>query len=175
MAKIDSYCLNLAGEYRICSELNKRGVFATITYGNRKGADVYAIGNRVALRIEVKTSQNARFVTSITQKGLHDSPDAPHFWALVLMKPLENGKFQERFFILSHDEIVAVQKSRNAAYASNYRQKHGSAPDFSKGVDNVLVADVEAFEDQWERIVAVMREDLPSEKGKGGPYSTNFA
>ena len=40
MARIEPYLLNLAGEYRICSELNKRGVFATVTYGNRKGADV---------------------------------------------------------------------------------------------------------------------------------------
>jgi hypothetical protein len=30
MAKIPKYLLNLAGEYRICSELNKRGVFATV-------------------------------------------------------------------------------------------------------------------------------------------------
>lgn len=159
MTKIDSYYLNLAGEYRICSELNKRGVFATITYGHRKGADVYAIGNRIARRIEVKTSRKNQFVTSITQKGLQDSPDAPHFWALVLMKPLSNGSFEERFFILSHDEIVAVQNSRNAAYASKYQQKRGSLPDFSKGVDNVLLADVEPYEDRWEKILSMIRED----------------
>lgn len=45
MAKIEKYLLHLAGEYRVCSELNKRGVFATITYGNRKAVDVYVIGD----------------------------------------------------------------------------------------------------------------------------------
>ena len=70
MAKIASYLLNLAGEYRVCSELNKRGVFATVTYGTRKGADIYAINDRVgrSLRIEVKTSQKDRFVTNLSQK-----------------------------------------------------------------------------------------------------------
>lgn len=41
---IDKYFLNLAAEYRVTAELLKREVFATITYGNRKGADIYAIG-----------------------------------------------------------------------------------------------------------------------------------
>lgn len=37
---LDRYYLNLAGEYRVASELFKRGLFATITYGNKKGADI---------------------------------------------------------------------------------------------------------------------------------------
>lgn len=41
---IDKYYLNLAGEYRVAAELLKREVFATITYGKQKGADIYAIG-----------------------------------------------------------------------------------------------------------------------------------
>jgi hypothetical protein len=68
-ATIPPYFLSLAGEYRVCSELIKRGVVATVTYGNQKGADVYAISERqeLALRIEVKTIQTARFLTGITQ------------------------------------------------------------------------------------------------------------
>jgi hypothetical protein len=46
MAKIPSDLLHLAGEYRVCSELNKRGIFATITYGNHKGVDT-ADGSRL--------------------------------------------------------------------------------------------------------------------------------
>jgi hypothetical protein len=34
---LDKNYLNLAGEYRVASELFKRGVCATITYGNLKG------------------------------------------------------------------------------------------------------------------------------------------
>ena len=154
MLKIDSYFLNLAGEYRVCSELNKRGVFATITYGHRKGADVYAIGDGIVRRVEVKTSQKSRFVTSITQKNLHEAKDAPHFWVLVLMKQLPNSKFEDRFFVLSHQEIVAAQQALNAEYSRTYSQKHGKPPDFSKGVDNLALADVAAYENRWETITA---------------------
>jgi hypothetical protein len=65
---VDKNLLNLAGEYRVCSELCKHGLFATLTYGNRKSADVYVIADSTkrAFRIEVKTSQKATFVTSLT-------------------------------------------------------------------------------------------------------------
>jgi hypothetical protein len=59
---LDRYKLNLAGEYRVAAELLLRGVFATVTYGNKKGADVFAIGlTRRASVIEVKASQRSRF------------------------------------------------------------------------------------------------------------------
>jgi len=116
MAKIPPYLLNLAGEYRICSELNKRGVFATVTYGNRKAVDVYAISDRQqrALKIEVKTSQQGNFVTGIAQKGfiaekgLVDDPHAPDFWVLFQVRPGDDGTFAERFFILTHQEICEL-------------------------------------------------------------------
>lgn len=155
MAKIPPYLLNLAGEYRVCSELNKRGVFATVTYGNRKGVDVYAISDRQerALKIEVKTSQQDKFVTSITQKGLANDPDAPDFWVLFQIQPGEDATFKERFFVLAHEEICRVQKARNDAYAKKYFARHGKQPDLSTGVDNVTIADVEQFEDQWSKII----------------------
>jgi hypothetical protein len=42
-AEIEKYYLNLAGEYRVCSELLKWNIFATVTFGNMKGADVIAV------------------------------------------------------------------------------------------------------------------------------------
>ena len=66
---IDKYYLNLAGEYRTAAELLKRELFATITYGNKKGADIYAIGpNRRTAVVEVKASNSQRFVTGFYQK-----------------------------------------------------------------------------------------------------------
>jgi hypothetical protein len=153
--RLEPYLLNLAGEYRVCSELCKRGVFATVTYGNRKGVDVYAISdsNDRALRIEVKTAQGKNFVTSITQKRLAEDPSGPDFWVLFQLAPAGDGQFVERFFILSHEEICSIQAARNSNYAVKYRARHGREPDFSKGVDNVLVADVEMFEGQWSKII----------------------
>jgi hypothetical protein len=152
MAKIPSYLLNLAGEYRICSELNRRGVFATITYGNRKSVDVYAIGDRkkrtYVLKIEVKTSQRKNFVTRITQKHLNDDPLAPDFWVLFQIQ-----RDKERFFVLTHKEICQVQKKINNEYAKKYRARNGKNPDLTKGVDGVTVTSVQKFEDNWGKII----------------------
>jgi hypothetical protein len=155
VTKIPSYLLNLAGEYRVCSELNKRGVFATVTYGNQKGVDVYAISDRQerALKIEVKTSQRDGFVTSISQKGLIDSPTAPDFWVLFQLKPTGDDTYSEVFFVLSHKEMCDVQIERNRAYAKTYHAKHGKQPDFSKGVDNVRVTDIAQYANAWSKII----------------------
>ena len=168
MAKIPSYLLNLAGEYRVCSELNKRGIFSTVTYGTRKGVDVYAISDRKAraMKIEVKTSQKGNFVTSLSQKCGDDDPNAdgfwdrraadeqsPDFWVLFQIQAGNDASFTERFFVLTHKEICTAQAARNQAYALKYSARHGKQPDFSSGVDNVVVADVAPYENQWRKII----------------------
>ena len=56
------------------AELLKRSLFATITYGNKKGIDIFAIGeNRRVAVVEVKASNSSRFVTSLFQK--YPDPD----------------------------------------------------------------------------------------------------
>jgi len=154
MTKIPPYLLSLAGEYRVCSELNKRGIFATVTYGNRKSVDVYAISDRheCALKIEVKTSQQHSFITQITRKGLAKDPHPPDFWVLFQIRP-EGASFAERFFVLTHEEICTVQAARNQAYDKKHLARRGKPFDFSRGVDDVTVKDVEPYEDQWSKIV----------------------
>jgi len=101
----------------------------------------------------VKTSQQDRFVTSITQKYLANDTGAPDFWVLVQIEPNEDGTFNEQFFVLTHQEIWHVQNARNEAYLKKYIAKHGKQFDLSKGVDNVTVADVKQYKDQWSKIV----------------------
>lgn len=144
--KIPSYILNLAGEYRVCSELNRQGVFATISYGHQKGADIYAISNGRSSKIEVKTTQRKNFVTKITQKGLFGSKSAPDFWVLFQIS-------DEKFFVLSHEELCEVQRRRNKIYCADYLAKHGQQFDLATGVDNVKGSDVESFENQWSKII----------------------
>lgn len=155
MAQIRKDLLHLAGEYRVCSELLKRNVFATITYGNHKAVDVYAIGDRKkkALRIEVKTSQLKRFVTGISQKGLDKSSDAPDFWVLCQMKAGDTGVIGERFFVLSHDEICREQARVNRRCAEEYEKKHGHPSTSTGGVDCVRLQYVEKYEDEWKKVV----------------------
>jgi hypothetical protein len=155
MAKIPSYLLNLAGEYRVCSELNKRGVFATVTYGNHKAVDVYAINDHKdrAVKIEVKTSQQGNFVTRLGPKRDDDNGHSPDFWVLFQIRPVEDGTFGERFFVLTHKEIVRAQTARNKLYAAKYFARNKRQFDFSGGVDSVRIEDVEPFEDQWSKII----------------------
>jgi hypothetical protein len=160
--KIDKYHLSLAGEYRIASELLKRNLNATVTFGNAKSADVIAYGsNRKAIIIEVKTSQQKNFVTSFYNKYASSEQEHPDFWILLQVKGDANNNFSERFFILSHKELSVVQAERNRAY----RIKHGDITEnqkltweihyqlSQKGVDNVLLTDVEEFEDKWDKII----------------------
>lgn len=155
MKKVPPHLLSLAGEYRVCSELLKRGVFATVTYGNHKAADVYAINDASgrALKIEVKTSQIGRFVTGIGQKKFDSEERPPDFWVLCQLCPNRAGTFSEGFFILTHAEICRVQQARNRVYANRYAARHGISPDIAKGVDNLIIEDVKAFEGQWDKIV----------------------
>jgi len=151
--RIEPYLLSLAGEYRVCSELCKRGVLATVTYGNRKSVDVYVISDRQerALKIEVKTSQLGRFVTGITQKGLAEDSTAPDFWVLFDLRGGPDGTFSERFFVLRHSEMCRIQASINRRHNDRYKAKHGHSYDVSRGVDNVSVNDVQQHEGQWSK------------------------
>lgn len=147
MSKLPKYLVNLAGEYRVCSELNRRGVFATVTYGNRKGADVYAIRdqNSRALRIEVKTTQKRKFPNRANPEKPSEGPD---FWVLFA---LANEESPDRFFILSNKELCEVQKQRNAGYQVKFRAKHGA--DYDGSFQAVHIRDVEQFEGAWEKII----------------------
>jgi hypothetical protein len=148
---IDKYHLNLAGEYRICAELLKRGIFATVTYGNMKGCDVVAVGsNRRAAIIEVKTSQSNRFVTGFYQKYKTIDQEHPTFWVLYSIH-LNDNEFEERFFILTHEELAKAQADRNH-FGENVPWKE-RAERVAKGVDNVLAINVEQHKNAWEKIV----------------------
>ncbi len=148
---IDKYHLNLAGEFRTCAELLKRGIFATVTFGNMKGCDVVAVGpNRRAAIIEVKTSQSTRFVTGFYQKFKTQDQEHPAFWVLYSMRR-GNGDFAERFFILTHQELALAQAARNGCDAQmSYDMR---AKLVAQGVDNVLCKDLEQHEGAWDKIV----------------------
>jgi len=163
-AKIDKYYLSLSGEYRVASELLKRGLNATVTFGNAKSADVVAYGsNRKAVVIEVKTSQQKNFVTGFYNKYETPEQEHPDFWVLVQVKADAEGDFTERFFVLSHSELSVVQAERNRAYRTRCGDvREGQQLSWEDhyrlsehGVDNVLLTDVEGHEDAWDKVVDV--------------------
>jgi hypothetical protein len=150
---LDKYHLNLAGEYRVAAELLKRGIFATITYGNKKGADIYAIGaeSRKTAVIEVKASNSQRFVTGFYQKYREELVPHPDFWVLYRFG-MESG--EEEFFVLTHAEMAHAQGERNSPGQRLTWVEH--AMRVSKGVDNVLATALTAHRDRWDKIVSFL-------------------
>jgi hypothetical protein len=149
---LDKYHLSLAGEYRVASELLKRDIFATITFGNAKGADIYAIGptRRTAI-IEVKSSNSSKFVTGFYQKYRDEMRDHPNFWVLYSMTDLNT----EEFYILSHAEMANAQGARNYPSRTMTYAEHAIAA--KNGVDNVLAKDLQKYKSAWLKIAKYLR------------------
>ena len=127
-------------------------MFATITYGNRKGADIYAIGaTRKTAVIEVKASSSSRFVTGFYQKYKTPGQEHPTSWVLCSFTE-KDGEFNERFFVLTHREMALAQARRNdpngRPYDKRYLEKWGQ-----RGVDNVVIDGVKKHESRWDKIV----------------------
>ena len=144
---LNKYHLSLAGEYRVASELLKRDIFATITFGNAKGADIYAIGpTRRSAIIEVKSSNSSKFVTGFYQKYRDEIRDHPHFWVLYSMTDPDT----EEFYVLSHAEMAKAQGARNFPGKTMTYEEHAMA--VAKGVDNVLAKDLQKYKAAWSKI-----------------------
>jgi hypothetical protein len=154
---IDKYHLNLAGEYRTCAELLKRGVFATVTFGNMKSTDVVAVGpNRRAAIVEVKASNSTRVVTRFYQTYKTLEMPHPDFWVLYSVTSVED-KFSEHFYVLTHDEMARYQAIRNGVEELTYSER---AARCEKGVDNLDVSDLGDHEDKWDRVVRFCSDAL---------------
>jgi hypothetical protein len=154
---LEKYYLNLAGEYRVASELLKHELFATITYGNRKGADIYAIGpNRKTAVIEVKASNSRRFVTGFYQKYAEETKEHPDFWVLYALP--EDGA--EEFYVLTHEEMARAQADRNSP--GEIVKWSDGAKRWAHGVDNVLAKDLQAHRSAWKKIVEWCSGERPT-------------
>lgn len=139
--------LSLAGEFRVASELLKLNLMASITYGNMKSTDIVAVGkNRKAAVVEVKASQRKKFVTGIYQRYKDETQPTPDFWVLFLV-----GSEGDRFFVMSHNEMLDAQGLRNSPKKKLTHAEHVAKA--AKGVDNVRIADVEQHENTWQKIV----------------------
>lgn len=127
---------------RVCSELLKRGLSASITFGNAKATDIIVMGqNNRFLRIEVKTSKNGRnFVTGYYPK--YSNPTThPDIWVFYL--PSKELKISgDRFFIVTHEEVGKLQLYVNK----------GKKTEKGEGCDNIplkfFVQEGKKFEDE---------------------------
>ncbi len=138
--QVEKQRLGMAGEYSVCAELLKRGHNASITMGNAKAVDIVVFMQDNSYRkIEVKTSCNKRFVTGFFQKYYDRTKSLhPDFWVLVHI----DEDYKSHYYILTHEEMGNAQMKRNEM----------DTWERIVGCDNVLLKDIEQFEDRWEKI-----------------------
>jgi hypothetical protein len=106
----------------------------------------YAIGpNRKTAVVEVKASNSSRFVTGFFQRYKDEAQEHPDFWVLYRWA----GDL-EQFFVLTHDEMAIAQAGRNQPGREFSWAR--SAQRATRGVDNVLAADIQEHLAAWHKI-----------------------
>lgn len=100
--------LGLAGEYFVAAELQRRGITASITFGNDKKADViaFSLSSQKALSVEVKTTMEDKWVL-----GGYVPSDAPErrdkLWVFVrIPKDLETGP--DYYVLTEKDQLTPL-------------------------------------------------------------------
>lgn len=151
------YFLNIAGEFYVAAELNRRGIYASVTYGAAKNADVLAFDrqSRQTAVIEVKTtaSPNKKWLTG-GQSIDKDSVHPQLFWVLVLLPGEGNTESSPRYFVFTSKELVEKVAETHRVYSQQYHSRPGVPFQDSKGVYSLTLDDAEAMqaEQQWEKI-----------------------
>jgi hypothetical protein len=69
----------------------------------------------------------------------------------------QRGAHAPRFFVLTGQEVYQVYGERNAEYRAHYRERHGRDYE-ARGVPNVTLEKVLAFEGRWDKITAALDE-----------------
>jgi len=153
------YFLNIAGEFFVAGELNRRGVFASVTYGAAKNADVLVVDpdSQQTAVIEVKTtsSSNNKWLTGA--HSLDENNIRPHlFWVLTLLPDITEANCAPRYFVLSSRELIENVSERHQEYAAAYHATNGVPFQVqgSQAVYSLRLEDVEAMqcEGQWSKI-----------------------
>ena len=155
--------LNMAGEFLVAAELNRRHILSAVTFGNSKSADVWAFGasSRRVARIEVKTTRDHSKAWVIGNKILvAENWTRDTFWILVLLPsppsdgPANDsvrGRHAPRFFGFTAKELGKMMMSKHKVYCQKYYNTHGS--DYTGlGVPKLSVVDAHQFENQWNKI-----------------------
>jgi hypothetical protein len=144
----DKGFLNMAGEFAVASELNRRHVLASVTYGASKAADVFALDDKMrrVVRIEVKTTDKRKWVLD---KKVAAPPSEDLFWVFVLLPPPGQPP---RFFVFSAHEIHDIWRKDTDEYRRKYELKNGRRFE-SFGVPGVNLENrVLAYENCWDKI-----------------------
>jgi hypothetical protein len=162
--------LNLAGEFLVAAELNRRQILCSVTYGASKSADLFAFGKATdhLLRIEVKTTTKSKW--PVGQRGMTASSNGSGcVWVLVFLPPpldtLElddrlRGQHAPRFFVLTAQEVESLTRAGYDKYSRRYQDRHG-VPYSKPGVPVITLVQAAEHESGWDKVRNAMQGCKP--------------
>ena len=139
----------MAGEFFVAAELLRRGVKASVTYGNAKKADIVALASSgtSAVVLEVKTTSELKWIVG----GNIPEPSAK-LWVFVYL-PQDNGS--PRYFILNAKEINDILTPLQQQYLTKYRTKNGRDRESSaRNIFSLEQTNARIHEGKWEKILS---------------------
>ena len=141
------YNLAMAGEYYVAAELHRRGIPASITYGNAKKADVVATSEdgEAAVVIEVKSTSQTKWIVG---QYLPESSD--RVWVFVYV-PKECDQ-PPSFYILTQSEIRDILQPQDEEYRRQFKEKHGVEYGDKPGVCSLKRSEVTSAEGSWDKV-----------------------
>ena len=143
------YHLAMAGEYYVAAELHRRGISASVTYGNAKKADVVATskdGEKVQV-IEVKTTCQPKWVV-----GQYVPEPSDKIWVFVHL-PADQLSVPS-FYVMTQPEIHSILQPLTEEYNRRYKEKHGVEYGSKPGVCSLKRSQLPAKEANWEKITS---------------------
>jgi hypothetical protein len=143
------YRLSLSGEFLVAGELLRRGMQAAVTYGNAKKADVIAIHGDKALFIEVKTTQQPRWIV-----GQRAPEASDQIWVLVFLP--EEDKSPPEYYVLTGHELNAILAPIDELYFERYLATHGEPYGDRPGVCNLHKNLVKQHNGAWNKITSAL-------------------
>jgi hypothetical protein len=142
------HTLGLSGEFFVAGELLRRGLMASVTYGNAKKADVIALSRtgRAAVVLEVKSTAQDSWVVG----GSVPKP-SENLWVFVYV-PAQD-KLPPQYFVATSQELHELLSPGDAAYRARYKTRHKR--EFAgTGIVTLSRKQAQPFEGQWRKIVS---------------------
>jgi hypothetical protein len=112
------HAIGLAGEFLVAGELLRRGVAASVTYGNAKKADVIAIHEGKHIVLEIKSTSEDKWVLG---GSLPDT--SAKLWVLVYLSSDETQS--PEYFVVASHELRELLLPEHERFMQRHREKHG--------------------------------------------------
>lgn len=148
----EKYHLSMAGEYFVAAQIQRLGLFASVTYGNAKKADVCVFtefSDRMVV-VEVKTTKKLQWTFS---GRIYTKSEKP--WVFVYLT--EKSEEPPRFFVLTQSELHSILAPLDDEYSRKYKEKHGSDYGDKTWIVNISLKLLTDYENKWEAITAQLQ------------------